>query len=36
VEEASFVREKLGDETLNFGVYQFGQQGWKFSDELVC
>lgn len=30
------MREKLGDEALNFAVYQFGQQGWKLSDELVC
>jgi hypothetical protein len=35
VKEASFIRKKLGDETLNFAVYQFIQEGWKFSNELV-
>ncbi|KAL3105655.1 hypothetical protein niasHT_029071 [Heterodera trifolii] len=36
VNEANFVRERLGNETLNFAVYQFGQQGWHFSEQLEC
>ncbi|KAL3111480.1 hypothetical protein niasHT_017707 [Heterodera trifolii] len=36
VKEANFVRERLGNETLNFAVYQFGQQGWHFSEQLEC
>ncbi|KAI3421167.1 Coiled-coil domain-containing protein 93 [Globodera pallida] len=34
VKEANFVRERLGNETLNFAVYQFGQQGWRFGEEM--
>lgn len=38
VKEAGYVREKLGDETLNFSVYQFGQQKWTLGNELneIC
>nr|CAD2122301.1 unnamed protein product [Meloidogyne enterolobii] len=38
VKEAGYVRERLGDETLNFAVYQFEQQGWTLGDELneIC
>uniref|UniRef100_A0A914KGH1 Coiled-coil domain-containing protein 93 n=1 Tax=Meloidogyne incognita TaxID=6306 RepID=A0A914KGH1_MELIC len=38
VKEAGYVRERLGDETLNFAVYQFEQQGWTLGNELneIC
>ncbi|CAK5036722.1 unnamed protein product [Meloidogyne enterolobii] len=38
VKEAGYVRERLGDETLNFAVYQFEQQGWTLGDDLneIC